>query len=266
MLKQMLSGTAVALLLVSSPALAQTTDEQAPETEMQDTQTDAMEAPETEASGADADAEDSGAHSQVEGAENVEGSEGDNPADTAQDDSATDTMDSAQDDSATDGGMGPDGMDAAETDTGTDPAAGDTAAADAGSTETFFTEQTEEEILASELMNAEVQNAEEEALGNISDVLITETEGVKGVVIGVGGFLGLGTKNVAVNYDEIEQQRDEYGNVTLVFNATNEELEEAPDFMNLQQKIAETEAEAPAGGTGGTGMGGTAGTAPAPAE
>ncbi len=233
MLKTLLSGTAVAALLVAGPVYAQTTSEPPPqpETQMQDSEATGVE-------------DEAGAHSQLEEEDNLEtdaaDSELESDTDTAQDDMDTGT-DTAQDP------MG--------ADTGTD-----TAVVDEEPAETYFAEQLEDEILASELMNASVENAEGELLGSINDVLVSEEEGVKGVVIGVGGFLGLGQKNVAVNYEEIDHVRDEYGNVTLQFNATAEELEEAPEFRNLQQQIADAElqqmqteqapAAPPAGGGG----------------
>jgi sporulation protein YlmC with PRC-barrel domain len=92
-------------------------------------------------------------------------------------------------------------------------------------------------------MGANVENPEGETLGSISDVVIHDEIGVKAVVIGIGGFLGIGQKKVAVNYEEIEHRRDEVGDVTLVFAATREQLEEAPEYQTLQDQIAEAETQ-----------------------
>lgn len=108
-------------------------------------------------------------------------------------------------------------------------------------TETYLTMQEEDDILASELMGVNVENPQGETLGSINDVVINDELGVKAVVIGVGGFLGLGQKHVAVNYAEINHVRDEFGDITLVFAATEEDLENAPEFRTLQDQIAEAE-------------------------
>lgn len=108
-------------------------------------------------------------------------------------------------------------------------------------TETYLAMQEEDDLLANELMGANVENPEGETLGSISDIIIRDDIGVKAVVIGVGGFLGIGQKKVAVNYEEIEHRRDEYGDVLLVFAATREQLDDAPEFQTLQDQIAEAE-------------------------
>ena len=197
MLKQMLSGTAVALLMVATPAMAQTADEAeepqaeetAPEMEMQDTETDALD---------------------------------DAPDDAMDLDEELDTEDEAE---------------AVEEDVVEE----DVAEAERPE-ETYLSMQEEEDTLASELMGVDVENPQGETLGSINDLVIHDEIGVKAVVVGVGGFLGLGQKHVAVNYGEIEHSRDpDTGDVTLVFSATQEELENAPEFQTIEDQIAEAE-------------------------
>jgi hypothetical protein len=65
-------------------------------------------------------------------------------------------------------------------------------------------------------------------------------------VIGVGGFLGIGAKNVAVAFDQIEQSTDEDGNLKLILNASKEDLDAAPAYMTLAQMKREAEANRPA--------------------
>ena len=111
------------------------------------------------------------------------------------------------------------------------------------------------------LIGQAVENAEGEDLGDINDVLFNQDGQMTAVIIGMGGFLGLGTKNVAVSYDSIRSSVDESGEVQLVMNASREELEAAPQFVSLEDKRAEQErlaaqqqtgqpgtAQAPAGG------------------
>lgn len=134
------------------------------------------------------------------------------------------------------------------------PPAADTPTAGMGSDEMYIVSQTDGEILASELIGAKVENGEGETIGEINDVIVTEAEGVKGVVIGVGGFLGLGEKDVGVAFDQIDQTRDENGDVQLMLMASADELKQAEDFTTLSDKMAEEQAaraaaQAPATGT-----------------
>ncbi len=112
------------------------------------------------------------------------------------------------------------------------------------SADTFYTSQQEGEILASELMYGTVQNSEGEILGDVVDVVINEHLEVKALIVGVGGFLGLLQKHVAVRFDEIDRIRDmDTGEVSLVFETSEPELRGAPEFQTLADQMAETERE-----------------------
>jgi hypothetical protein len=53
---------------------------------------------------------------------------------------------------------------------------------------------------------------------------------IKAVIVGVGGFLGLGEKDVALPLEKIKISKDENNNVKLTVEASREELENAPAF------------------------------------
>ena len=78
----------------------------------------------------------------------------------------------------------------------------------------------------------------------MNDLLFSKDGSVGAVVVGVGGFLGIGEKNVAVPFEALESRADENGNVTLYINATAEQLDAAPEFMTLAQIQAEERARA----------------------
>ncbi len=65
------------------------------------------------------------------------------------------------------------------------------------------------------------------------------------MVVGVGGFLGIGEKNVAVNYDALKISTDENGDRKFVLDATSDELAAAPEFVTTAQKLAEMRAQQP---------------------
>lgn len=57
---------------------------------------------------------------------------------------------------------------------------------------------------SSKLVGVKVYNNNNENVGSIEDLLVDKSGAVKGVVIGVGGFLGMGEHLVAVSFDQIK--------------------------------------------------------------
>ena len=57
---------------------------------------------------------------------------------------------------------------------------------------------------ASKVVGLNVYNDKNESLGSINDLLTDKTGNIKGVVIGVGGFLGVGEHLVAIAFDKIK--------------------------------------------------------------
>lgn len=57
---------------------------------------------------------------------------------------------------------------------------------------------------ASKLIGVNVYNQGNEKLGDISELLIDNQGRIQGVVIGVGGFLGVGQRDVAVTFDKLQ--------------------------------------------------------------
>lgn len=177
----------------------------------------------------DAEAE-AGAETMTESAEGETTGE-DVPAETTDaeqpmDDSASETAETP----AMDGGSG----------AGDEAMSDETMSADAGSDEMFIAAQQEGELIVSEYMGAPVINSADETLGDINDVIVSEDGGVDAVVIGVGGFLGIGEKSVAVAFDALEIVDDpESDERRIVLETTREALEAAPAFRTLAALRAE---------------------------
>ncbi len=111
-------------------------------------------------------------------------------------------------------------------------------------------------------MGARVFNAADETVGDINDAIISLDGTVEGVVLGVGGFLGIGEKRVAIEMQQLSVQMDEDGDPRLIIDTTREALEEAPEFVTAdeqrrEQEAQEMQAEQPAA---------DGGMAPAPAD
>jgi hypothetical protein len=113
----------------------------------------------------------------------------------------------------------------------------------------FIMQQDADDVLASTLIGTAVQNAAGESLGSINDLVLSSEGQVDVIVIGVGGFLGIGEKNVGVAFDAIEKSSDADGNAVLVFDATAEELDAAPAFVTIAELQQQQDMEQPAAPT-----------------
>jgi len=111
----------------------------------------------------------------------------------------------------------------------------------------FLAAQTPDQWLSTEILGRQVQNLEGEDIGDIDYLLVDESSRVVAAVIGVGGFLGIGRKVVAINFDEISRKRTGDGSVELVANVTDEALDAAPEFKRSPVTRPSEHAEDPAG-------------------
>ena len=106
------------------------------------------------------------------------------------------------------------------------PMAGDNAALDR-STMTAVDAGT---LSAEQLIGTSVMGPQNDRLGEIGDIILMPEGKVDAVIVDFGGFLGLGEKQVAVGYDNLEFTRDANGATYLWINATREQLEAAPAY------------------------------------
>ena len=71
--------------------------------------------------------------------------------------------------------------------------------------------QEENEMLAQNMVGSNVYNHNNEKIGDINDLVIERDGKVKAIVVGVGGFLGIGERNVAIPYHDVKiMHRAEY--------------------------------------------------------
>ena len=131
----------------------------------------------------------------------------------------------------------------------------------------YVTRQAPSDWTAEALIGRTVENSNGDNLGEINNVIINEKGDVVAVVIGVGGFLGIGEKNVGVPFDELDfmtaeamkdrtaETRDEkaerkeeakqarfdteHSDIRIVLNTTKEDLEAAPAFAWLDEQNKE---------------------------
>jgi sporulation protein YlmC with PRC-barrel domain len=74
-------------------------------------------------------------------------------------------------------------------------------------------------------------------IGEIMDVLVAPGGQVNAVIVGVGGFLGAGEKDVAVNFSSIKQTKKD-NKVYLTMDTTKDALKSAPGFKYDSNKTS----------------------------
>lgn len=89
------------------------------------------------------------------------------------------------------------------------------------------------DLIGSPVYSSDNQNAN--VVGDISDLVVASDGTVDAVVIGVGGFLDIGEKEVAVPFNSISWKTGADGMLQPVLAATKEQLKAAPAFNRDNQ-------------------------------
>lgn len=111
----------------------------------------------------------------------------------------------------------------------------------------FVPKQAAGESSSSGLIGTKIKNSAGENIGDVN-YLVLDAEGkVTTVVIGVGGFLGVGEKNVGVPFKAVTRQDDENGNPAFLINATKDELNSAPSYEWTEKSTMQKAADSASG-------------------
>jgi hypothetical protein len=95
-----------------------------------------------------------------------------------------------------------------------------------------------------ELIGQTVYAPDKAKIGSISDLILTKDgRSVEGFVIGVGGFLGIGEKSVALKMDRLSMTPGANGAMLLTLDAKKDELTNTPTFKSKADQEAEKAAE-----------------------
>jgi hypothetical protein len=95
-----------------------------------------------------------------------------------------------------------------------------------------------------DLIGQTVYAPDDAKIGSISDLIVgKDGKTVQGFVIGVGGFLGIGAKDVALQIDKLRITAAADGSVRLTMDVKREELANAPTFQSKRDQDAEKLAE-----------------------
>lgn len=91
-------------------------------------------------------------------------------------------------------------------------------------------------VLASQFMGQAVYTAANENIGEINDLIMNKELNNIVAVVGVGGFLGIGEKDVAIPINDIKVIKDTDNALRLTITASKEQLEALPAFDRTAMK------------------------------
>src|SRR5882757_5523304 len=86
-----------------------------------------------------------------------------------------------------------------------------------------------------DIMGKAVYNDNNEKIGDVNDVIFSRNNSASFVVVGVGGFLGMGEHDVAVPLSRIKHDNDKL----ILPGATKEALKKMPEFQYAKMDKSE---------------------------
>lgn len=119
-----------------------------------------------------------------------------------------------------------------------------------GSGNGMVTSQKPDQLMASSFKGTDVIGSDDKKIGDISDILFTKDGKIEAYVVAVGGFLGMGAKEVAmppaqftvVSGDKSKGEADK-----LKVSVTEDQLKQAQNFTRYEPPRATTTGSGPAG-------------------
>jgi sporulation protein YlmC with PRC-barrel domain len=120
------------------------------------------------------------------------------------------------------------------------------AAASAG--QQIISSQTPDQMLASKFSGTDVVGADDKKIGDVSDVLFDKDGKILAYVVSIGGFLGIGSKDVALAPSAFELVKGSQGaSDKLRISMSQEQLKQMASFEPYQPPRPTTTGTAPSG-------------------
>ena len=117
----------------------------------------------------------------------------------------------------------------------------------------FVSTQNPDQWLASKFKGTDVVGSDDKKIGDVSDILFDKQGKIEAFVIGVGGFLGVGAKDVALAPTAFEVVKGKEGSADkLKLAMSKDELKQAQNFEPYHAPVATTGAGARPGGMAGS--------------
>lgn len=110
----------------------------------------------------------------------------------------------------------------------------------------FVTQQTSDQFLASKFKGTDVVGTDDKKIGDVSDILFDKDKKILAYIVGVGGFLGIGSKDVAVDPAAFQTVAGkDASDYKLRLSMTKDELKAAPTFQPYQPPRPVSSSNAP---------------------
>ena len=85
-------------------------------------------------------------------------------------------------------------------------------------------------ITADDLQGASVYGSNNESVAGVDEVLMTHEGKVERIVVNVGGFLGMGSRNIAIDMNEVDIHKDANNDVRVYIPMNEQELRQMPEY------------------------------------
>jgi hypothetical protein len=133
----------------------------------------------------------------------------------------------------------------------------------------FLTAQSTDQWVFSKFKGTDVLGPDNAQVGDVNDLLFDKNGKIIGMIVGVGGFLGIGEKSVAIDMSAFQVVPPSTGstssaagavsetdptNVKLKVTWTKDQLKNAPDFAYYKPPTPARTSDRPGGGSPTTGM------------
>jgi hypothetical protein len=108
----------------------------------------------------------------------------------------------------------------------------------AASSAKFVNSQRQDQFLASSFKGTDVIGADDKKIGDVSDILFDKDGKIEAYVVGVGGFLGIGSKDVALApaaFQVVAGDKSKNESDKLRLSMTKDQLKEAANFEPYKQ-------------------------------
>jgi hypothetical protein len=139
-----------------------------------------------------------------------------------------------------------------------------------GATASAIPAQKPDQLLASKMKGADVIGADDKKIGDISDLLFSKDGKLDAYILSVGGFLGVGAKEVALAPSAVQIVQDN-NTMKVKVSMTKDQLTQAPNFEKVKETRTTTGSSSTtssssgmSGSTSSSGMSGSSSSSSAP--
>ncbi|RAI42439.1 PRC-barrel domain-containing protein [Rhodoplanes roseus] len=129
--------------------------------------------------------------------------------------------------------------------TGTTPGAMGSSTSASSAAASVITQQSPNQWLASKFMGTDVIGTDDAKIGDVSDVLFDKSGKVDALIVGVGGFLGIGQKDIALPISSFQviaanSGKNNTSSDQLRLSMTKDQLQQQAEFKTMNSASTTT--------------------------